>query len=99
MPITADVFRDGHDILAARVRWRAAATARGSGRRRSMHPLGNDRFEAVIEPTELGAHEFVIEGWTDRLATWRHEVTVKLTAGQDGGAGAGGGRPAARGGR
>ena len=47
-----------------------------------MRPLGNDRYEAVIEPTELGAHEFVVEGWTDRLATWRHEVTVKLDAGQ-----------------
>ena len=60
----------------------AATAPRASGRRRPCAPLGNDRFEAVIEPTELGAHEFVVEGWTDRLATWRHEVTVKLAAGQ-----------------
>jgi starch synthase (maltosyl-transferring) len=80
--ITADVFRDGHDILAARVRWRRHNGAKGKWSAAPMHPLGNDRFEAVIEPTELGAHEFVVEGWTDRLATWRHEVSVKLAAGQ-----------------
>jgi starch synthase (maltosyl-transferring) len=81
--ITGDVFRDGHDILAARVRWRRRNGAKGKWSTAPMHPLGNDRFEAVIEPTELGAHEFVVEGWTDRLATWRHEVSVKLAAGQE----------------
>jgi starch synthase (maltosyl-transferring) len=81
--ITADVFRDGHDILAARVRWRRRNGAKGKWMAAPMHPVGNDRFEGTIEPSELGAHEFVIEGWTDRLATWRHEVSVKLSAGQD----------------
>ena len=33
-------------------------------------------------PSALGAREFMVEGWTDRLATWRHDVTVKLEAGQ-----------------
>jgi starch synthase (maltosyl-transferring) len=80
--ITGNVFRDGHDILAARVRWRRRNGAKGKSSVAPMHPLGNDRFEAVVEPTELGAHEFVIEGWTDRLATWRHEVSVKLADGQ-----------------
>src|SRR3954447_12038943 len=80
--ITGDVFRDGHDILAARVRWRRRNGAKGKWSAAPMHPQGNDRFEAVIEPTELGAHEFVVDGWTDRLATWRHEVSVKLAAGQ-----------------
>ena len=80
--VTGDVFRDGHDILAARVRWRRRNGAKGKWSTAPMRSLGNDRFEAVLEPTELGAHEFVVEGWTDRLATWRHEVTVKLAAGQ-----------------
>ena len=82
VPITADVFRDGHDILAARVKWRSRGNGKGKWSTAPMRPLGNDRYEAVIEPSELGAHEFVVEGWTDRLATWRHEITVKLGAGQ-----------------
>jgi starch synthase (maltosyl-transferring) len=81
--VTADVFRDGHDILAARVRWRSRGAAKGKWSTAPMRPLGNDRYEALLEPAELGAHEFVVEAWTDRLATWRHEITVKLAAGQE----------------
>ena len=87
--VTADVFRDGHDILAAQVRWRSAPSG-GKGKKANgkwsaapMRPLVNDRWEAVIEPTTLGRHEFVIEGWTDRYATWRHKVEAKHGAGQD----------------
>jgi starch synthase (maltosyl-transferring) len=79
--VSADVYRDGHDILAARVRWRFVNGGR-KWQTTLMRPLGNDRYEATVEPATLGAHEFVIEGWTDRLATWRHDVTVKLGAGQ-----------------
>src|SRR4051812_2894558 len=48
-----------------------------------LAPVINDRWQAVIEPTTLGRHEFVVEGWTDRYATWRHKVEVKHAAGQD----------------
>ena len=47
---------------------RTAATAGGTG---------------SITPTEIGAHELVIDAWTDRYATWRHEIEVKVAAGQD----------------
>jgi starch synthase (maltosyl-transferring) len=80
--VTADVFRDGHDILAARVRWRSRNGSKGKWSTALMRPLGNDRYQAVIEPAQLGPHEFVVEGWTDRVATWRHDTTVKLGAGQ-----------------
>jgi starch synthase (maltosyl-transferring) len=89
--VAADVFRDGHDVIAARVRWRAVdngppepgASAKGKWEAQLMTGVGNDRFEAVVTPSSLGAHEFVVEGWTDWLATWRHAVTVKLQAGQE----------------
>ncbi|MDQ1504619.1 MAG: hypothetical protein QOD57_2346 [Actinomycetota bacterium] len=81
--VSADVFRDGHDVLAARVRWRSRGNGKGKWSTALMRPLGNDRYQAVIEPAELGAHEFQVEAWTDRIASWRHEITVKLTAGQD----------------
>src|SRR2546430_1649935 len=68
--------------MAARVRWRSRNGAKGKWSAAPMRAVGNDRFEAVIEPAQLGPHEFVVEGWTDRIATWRHEVSVKLAAGQ-----------------
>ncbi|MEO6121326.1 MAG: alpha-1,4-glucan--maltose-1-phosphate maltosyltransferase [Acidimicrobiales bacterium] len=79
--VSADVFRDGHDVLAARCRWRPV-----SGDNWNvvvMRDGGNDRYEAVLEPDALGRHEFVVEAWTDRYATWRHKATTKLAAGQD----------------
>ena len=82
--VTADIFKDGHDTLAARVRWRAGS---GNGRQAKWRTAAlregvNDRWEGVVEPTTLGVHSFVVEAWTDRYATWRHKVTAKLAAGQ-----------------
>ncbi len=79
--VSADVFKDGHDVLAGQVRWRQAASDKWLVA--PLVDLGNDRWEAVIEPTTLGRHELVIEAWTDRWATWRHKVTTKLAAGQE----------------
>src|SRR5687768_4382630 len=81
--ISADVFKDGHDVLAGQVRWRAQAKGNGKWLTAPLHHAGNDRWEAVVEPTTLGAHEFVVEAWTDRYATWHHKVTAKQAAGQD----------------
>jgi starch synthase (maltosyl-transferring) len=81
-PVTvgATVFADGHDAIAARVRWR-----RGRGRwtEQPMSAVGNDRFEAVIAPTAIGAHELQIEGWVDAHATWRHRVEARRAVGMD----------------
>jgi len=78
--VSADVYRDGHDILAARVLWRPVGEAKW--RQAPMEPLGNDRWDSVIEPTALGLHELAIEAWTDRLATLAHDIGVKEAAGE-----------------
>src|SRR5579871_4645627 len=79
--VSADIFKDGHDILAARVRWRSSAK-RAKWQSVPMHPLVNDRWAAVIEAGVPGAHQFVIDAWTDRHATIAHKLEVKLAAGQ-----------------
>ncbi len=79
--VSADIFRDGHDLLAARVRWRRV----GKPKWRSAPLRGdvNDRWEGSLTPTEVGRHEVVIEAWRDRFATWRHDVEIKVAAGDD----------------
>jgi starch synthase (maltosyl-transferring) len=75
VPVTVDVYRDGHDVVAARVRWRPVGT-----RDWATAPLRatvNDEFTGRIEPEIVGAHEFQIEAWTDRFATWRHHLEAK----------------------
>ncbi|MFN2606875.1 MAG: alpha-1,4-glucan--maltose-1-phosphate maltosyltransferase [Acidimicrobiales bacterium] len=79
--VSADIFRDGHSVLAARVRWRPHAEAKWS--HAPMVDRGNDRWQAVIEPVALGLHTFVVEAWTDLFATWGRDVVKKRDAGED----------------
>ncbi|HEX2063477.1 MAG TPA: alpha-1,4-glucan--maltose-1-phosphate maltosyltransferase [Acidimicrobiales bacterium] len=79
--VSADIFKDGHDVLAGHVRWRPAANDKWSVA--ALRGVGNDRWEAVIEPTTLGRHDVVVEAWTDRYASWRHRILTKCDAGQD----------------
>ncbi len=81
--ISADVFKDGHDHLAGRVSWRPIDKATWEeAPLRATNP-GLDRWSAVIVPTTMGRHEFVVEAWTDQYATWRHKAEAKLGAGQE----------------
>ena len=79
--VSADIFRDGHDILGARVRWRRLGKAKWSSA--PLRPVVNDRWEGELCPTVVGRHEFVIEAWRDRFATWRHDIEIKAATGDD----------------
>lgn len=79
--VAADVFADGHDILAARLRWRGAGER--NWRTTPMREVYEDHWEVTIEPGLAGAHELVVEAWRDRFATWRHDVEVKVAVGDD----------------
>ena len=81
LPVGATVFADGHDIVAARVRWRLTGAPGWTDQ--MLEPLGNDRYETIVVPAVCGPHEFEIDGWVDPHATWRHRVEVKVAAGQD----------------
>jgi starch synthase (maltosyl-transferring) len=81
LPVSAQLVADGHDRLGARVRWR-----RKGDRTWESAPLragDDDRWTGSISPSAVGLHELVVEAWTDRYATWRHEIEVKAAAGQD----------------
>jgi starch synthase (maltosyl-transferring) len=77
--VSADIYADGHDELAARLWWRPAGS--DGWWAAPMTPLGNDRWAGSWVPTELGAHEFAIQGWVDAWATWTQRVRTKLEAG------------------
>jgi starch synthase (maltosyl-transferring) len=79
--VSATVIADGHDVLAARVRWRR--TGEDPWQSEPLACAGNDHWIGAITVGDIGAHELVIEAWTDRYATWRHEIDVKAAAGLD----------------
>ena len=82
-PITveADIFADGHDVLAAELLWRAADEK--DWQRAPLVPLVNDRWRGVLLPKRIGRHLFAIEAWRDEYATLCHALEVKHRAGID----------------
>ncbi len=79
--VQADIFMDGHDQLAAELRWRAKDETRWH-----TTPMArglNDRWEAAFRPRRIGAHEFVVAAWFDAWHTFSHDIELKHQAGRD----------------
>ncbi len=77
--VQANVFMDGHDVLAAVLRWRALGDRQWHEQR--MQALGNDRYQAQFTPTRIGPHEYMVQAWRDGFATYHHEIHLKHDAG------------------
>jgi starch synthase (maltosyl-transferring) len=82
--VSADVFRDGHEVLRAVVRSRPAGERRWS--EAAMKPLdahhNGVRWAGEFTVDRIGAWQWSIEAWVDVFAGWRDEVARKLQAGQ-----------------
>jgi starch synthase (maltosyl-transferring) len=79
--VWADIFRDGHDIVAAAQIWRREQDTEWN--RIPMRLHNNDRWTASFTPQHIGRHVYAVEAWTDEFATWRHGFELKQAAGQD----------------
>ena len=81
MEVWADIFRDGHAVLAAELLWRPEAATKWS--RVPMLLRQNDRWSGSFTPVKSGRHVYAIEAWTDDFATWRRDFIAKREAGRD----------------
>ncbi|HVF54186.1 MAG TPA: alpha-1,4-glucan--maltose-1-phosphate maltosyltransferase [Actinomycetota bacterium] len=79
--VSAAIFRDGHDLLRAVVRYRAEDGGRWAEAPMSAEP--NDVWTATFSPSSVGRWVYTIEAWTDHFGTWRRDAMKKLEAGQD----------------
>jgi starch synthase (maltosyl-transferring) len=82
LPISATVFREGHDAVAASVVLRDSAGRKAAVVRMRPGAVGTDRWHAEIVADRPGSWTFAIEAWSDPMATWHHAVTAKIDAGQ-----------------
>ena len=82
--VEADIFRDGHEILRAVVRYKPPQAR--NWREAEMHRidahLGGVRWAARFDVDEQGRWEYAIEAWTDVFGTWRDELARKVAARQ-----------------
>ncbi|KAK4241750.1 DUF3416 domain-containing protein [Achaetomium macrosporum] len=78
--VEADIFCDGHEILAASLLCRRRGEE--SWRELPMRHLVNDHWRATVVFEEVGHHEFKIASWVDLFAIWRMDTAKKHEAGQ-----------------
>jgi starch synthase (maltosyl-transferring) len=79
--VEADIFRDGHQILRAAVKYR-----RKSDESFSESPMvlfDNDRWRGEFTPAENTRYLYTIEAWTDLFASWLSDFGKKVRAGRD----------------
>ncbi len=80
--VGADIFRDGHDILAAQVLYRGPADDEWRSVPMAFE-FDDDRWYGEFAVDQAGGWRFTVEAWIDAFATWRGELKKKHDARQD----------------
>jgi len=79
--VEADIFRDGHEVIRAAVKWRRKRDATFD--EAPMMPIGNDRWRGQFPLRENTRYVFTIEAWTDRYASWVEDFVKKAHGGRE----------------
>ena len=79
LAVEADVFKDGHDVVAAALKWRPVGEP--NWHETAMSFVDNDRWRGVCSFYEIGVYEYTVEAWTDAFRSWRDEFRKKFEAG------------------
>ncbi len=79
--VSADIFKDGHDVLCANLLWRK------SGKKKwkevPMVHYENDRWGASLSFDEIGLYEIKVMAWADDFLSWVHDFERRLTGDQE----------------
>jgi starch synthase (maltosyl-transferring) len=82
LEIGADIFKDGHDLIAAQVRYRRPDDKEWRTTP-LIHDYNTDRWSGRLTLDANGRWTFTVDAWTDVFRTWRSELEKKITAGQN----------------
>jgi starch synthase (maltosyl-transferring) len=77
--VEADIFKDGHDVVAAILKWRVLG--KRAWRETPMNFVDNDRWRGVCTLYDEAIHEYTVEAWTDTFRSWEAEFAKKFEAG------------------
>ncbi|MDH6587389.1 starch synthase (maltosyl-transferring) [Streptomyces sp. SAI-133] len=81
--ISATVFREGHDAVAANVVLKDPEGRAGPWTPMRELAPGTDRWGATVTAGPPGLWTFTVEAWGDPVTTWRHHGQIKIPAGMD----------------
>jgi len=74
--VTANVFPDGHDVIACAVKFKHESDSGWSEVR--MTPTGNDEWSADFTIERQGFYSYFVEGWVDYALNWQHGIERKI---------------------
>jgi starch synthase (maltosyl-transferring) len=82
--VGADIFRDGHEVLRAVVRYKAPGDRRWHESPLVAVDAHHDgvRWEGAFTVEEPGVTQWTIQAWVDLFAGWRDELARKVDFGQ-----------------
>ena len=77
--VYADIFKEGHDVVRAVVKWRAVGQKKWQ--EAPMTHVGDDRWSGSFAAGPVGFTEWTIESWGDAFASWVEEIGKKAKGG------------------
>jgi starch synthase (maltosyl-transferring) len=83
VPVSATVFREGHDAVAATAVLVDPDGVEHTRARMTLLAPGTDRYGATVVPDREGRWSLRVEGWSDLYGTWEHAALIKVPAGLD----------------
>lgn len=78
--VSADIFKEGHDVLAAVLRYRTINET--IWHEAAMSHVDNDRWSGHFDLHENTRYLYTIGAFTNTFGSWRQEVTKKSQAGE-----------------
>ena len=78
LAVEADIFKDGHDVVAAVLKWRVVG--KRAWRETPMIFVDNDRWRGVCTLYDEAIHEYTVEAWTDTFRSWHKSSQRNLRA-------------------
>ncbi|MEK6543974.1 MAG: alpha-1,4-glucan--maltose-1-phosphate maltosyltransferase, partial [Elusimicrobiota bacterium] len=80
--VTAHIFRDGHELIKAVVRWRRQGQDGDVQVPMHCDNPGLDFWQAGFPLQQPGLYEFTVEAWTDHYASWLQGFSKRVAAHQ-----------------
>ncbi|MFZ0616475.1 MAG: alpha-1,4-glucan--maltose-1-phosphate maltosyltransferase [Chthoniobacterales bacterium] len=77
--VYADIFKEGHDVVLAVVKWRPAGAKKWQ--EAPMTPIEEDRWRGSFPAGPVGFTEWTIESWGDAFGSWVEEIGKKARGG------------------
>lgn len=78
LDVWCDIFKDGHDVMSAVLRWRLAGSKRWF--ETPMKLVENDRWHGQCSFGKAGRWEYVVEAWGDTFRSWKKTFAVRVQA-------------------